>query len=46
MGVDYKVSQLYETAIHEVVRGQKQWKSILKLIGQIYRYEFDNILMV
>lgn len=46
MSVDYKVSKLYDAAIHEVVKGQKQWKSILELTGKIYRYEFDNILMV
>ncbi len=46
MGVDYKVSQIYDAAIREVVKGQAQWKSILKLTGQLYRYEFDNLLMV
>lgn len=46
MRVEYKVSQLYDAAIHEAVKGQEQWKSICRLTGQLYRYEFDNILMV
>lgn len=46
MSVDYKVNQIYDAAILEAVKGQEQWKSILKLAGQLYRYEFDNILMV
>lgn len=46
MSVDYKVSQIYDAAIHEAVKGQTEWKSICKLTGQLYRYEFDNILMV
>lgn len=46
MGVDYKVRQIYTAMIHEVTSTQEVWKSVLRLAGQIYRYEFDNILMV
>ena len=46
MGVDNKVRQIYEQVIHEVTQSQDAWKSVLRLAGQIYRYEFDNILMV
>lgn len=46
MSAENKVSRLYDAAIHEAGRGQTEWKSICKLTGQLYRYEFDNILMV
>lgn len=46
MSVDYKVSQLYDDAIRDVTKGQAEWKSICRLTGQLYRYEFNNILMV
>ena len=46
MGADYKTSRLYDAAIDEVTGNGKAWKSICRLTGQLYRYEFDNILMV
>lgn len=46
MSVDYKVSQLYDDAIREVTKGSSEWKSACRLAGQLYRYEFSNILMV
>ena len=46
MGVDYKVKGIYEYAINSVTKSEKQWKDILKLAGKLYRYEFDNIIMV
>ena len=46
MSVDYKVSQLYDDAIRDVTKGQAEWKSICRLTAQLYRYEFNNILMV
>lgn len=46
MSVDYKVSQLYDDAIRDITKGQSEWKSICQLTGQLYRYEFSNILMV
>lgn len=46
MGVDYQVSQLYDAAIKEAVSSSEVWKKICHLIGNLYRYEFDNILMI
>ncbi len=46
MGADTKTSKLYDAAIDEVTAGGQAWKSICRLTGQLYRYEFDNILMV
>ena len=46
MGVDYQVSQIYDAAIKDVTSGEDTWKSVCRLTGQLYRYEFDNILMI
>ena len=46
MSVDYKVRQIYNVVIKEVTETPEAWKSVLRLAGQIYRYEFDNVLMV
>jgi len=46
MGVDYKVRSLYNVAIEEVAKNQDTWRTVLQLAGQLYRYEFDNIVMV
>ena len=46
MSVDYKVRQIYNETIHEVTKSRENWKEVLRLMGRIYRYEFDNILMV
>ena len=46
MSVDYKVRQIYQQIIQEVTESAESWKSVLRLAGRIYRYEFDNILMV
>lgn len=46
MSVDHKVRQIYNVVIKEVTETQESWKSVLRLAGQIYRYEFDNVLMV
>ena len=46
MSVDYKCSQIYNEVIHEVTKSEQVWKSVLSLCGRIYRYEFDNVLMV
>lgn len=46
MNIDYKVNELYKAAINEIISNKDVWKNICKLIGQLYRYEFDNILMV
>lgn len=46
MSVDYKVRQIYNDIIHEVTKNTENWKDVLSLTGRIYRYEFDNILMI
>ena len=46
MGVDYKVRQIYNETIHEVTKSPENWREVLRLMGRIYRYEFENILMV
>ena len=46
MSVDYKVRQIYNETIHEVTKRPENWKEMLRLMGHIYRYEFDNVLMV
>ena len=46
MGADYKVSQIYDAGIKQVAASEKDWKSVCRLTGRLYRYEFDNILMV
>ena len=37
---------MYDWYIQDITTSEEKWKKILKLTGQIYRYEFDNILMV
>ena len=46
MSADTKTSKLYDATIDEVTASGQAWKSICRLTGQLYRYEFDNILMV
>ena len=46
MIADYMVSQIYRETIHEVTKSPENWMEVLRLTGRIYRYEFDNILMV
>ncbi len=46
MSVDYKVKQIYDAQIRDVTTSQDKWKDVLKLAGNLYRYEFDNILLV
>ena len=46
MSVDYKCRQIYNDVIHEVTKSEEIWNSVLNLCGKIYRYEFDNVLMV
>ncbi|SFQ08943.1 Adenine-specific DNA methylase, N12 class [Lachnospiraceae bacterium XBB1006] len=45
MSVDYKVSKMYENQIKKLP-SRGTWRNVLYLAGQLYRYEFDNILMV
>lgn len=46
MRVDYQVQQLYAVMIKNVTTSEAKWKNICQMIGQLYRYEFDNILMI
>ena len=46
MGVDYQARQIYDMQIRDVTTSADKWKSILKLAGNLYRYEFDNILLI
>lgn len=46
MGVDYKVKSIYDAEIQNVTSSPKRWVDVLHLIGKLYRYEFDNIIMV
>lgn len=43
MGVDMKVKAIYDSEIGNITRSEKNWKDVLKVAGQLYRYEFDNI---
>ena len=42
MGVEYMARQIYQDVIARVT----QTEAVCRLAGQIYRYEFDNVLMV
>ena len=46
MGVDMKVKAIYDSEIGNITRSEKNWKDVLKVTGQLYRYEYDNIVMV
>lgn len=46
MGVDYQVGLLYEEGMKQIVASAGQWKAVCRMTGRLYRYEFDNILMV
>ena len=42
----YKRQAIYDSEISNITRSEKNWKDVLKVAGQLYRYEFDNIVMV
>ncbi len=46
MGVDYQARQIYDMQIRDVTTSADKWKSILRLAGNLYRFEFDNILLI
>lgn len=46
MSVDYMVSQIYDNVIKRVTRTEDDWKAVCRLMGQIYRFDFDNVLLV
>ena len=45
MSVDMKVKAIYDSEISNITRSEKNWKDVLKVAGQLYRYEFDNIVI-
>ena len=42
----YRVQDIYDGGIRHLSGNPDRWKEICKLSGQLYRYEFDNILLV
>jgi N12 class adenine-specific DNA methylase len=46
MGVDYKVQAIYDDQIQDITKSQEKWREVLRLTGNLYRYEFDNIIMI
>lgn len=46
MSADYKVQAIYDEQIQEITSSAKKWQDVLRLAGQLYRYEFDNIIMI
>ena len=46
MRVDYQVGLLYEEGMKQIVSNADNWKAVCRMTGRLYRYEFDNILMV
>ena len=45
MWIDTWTKQVYDSELASACQ-PKRWKDILSLAGQLYRYEFDNILMI
>ena len=43
---DNTVGMYYDNAIHTATKSAKTWEEICWMAGQIYRYEFENVLMV
>jgi len=46
MGINNHVQLIYDTVINQITQSENAWKDVLRLAGQLYRYEFDNIVMV
>lgn len=46
MGTDVYVDRLYNEFIHRITDDEKHWKHVCRMIGKLYRYEFDNILLI
>ena len=38
--------QIYQDVVSRVTQTEADWKAVCRLAGRIYRYEFDNVLMV
>lgn len=46
MSAYYKVQAIYDEQIQDITSSGKKWQDVLRLAGQLYRYEFDNIIMI
>ena len=46
MSINYEAKAIYDEMIQDVTTSPKKWQDVCRLTGQIYRFEFDNILMV
>ena len=46
MSVNYMVKAIYDEQIHDVTKSPEKWKDVLRLSANLYRFEFDNILMI
>ncbi len=43
---DSELQRIYNQEIELAAASGKAWEEILRMAGQLYRYEFDNILMI
>lgn len=46
MSVNYKARMIYDAAVENITKSENVWKDICRMAGQLYRYEFQNILLV
>lgn len=46
MSVNYKAKMIYDAAVENITKSEDVWKDICRMAGQLYRYEFQNILLV
>lgn len=46
MSVNYKARMIYDAAVENITKSENVWKDICHMAGQLYRYEFQNILLV
>lgn len=46
MSADYQAKQIYDAMIGDITESSEKWKEMCRLAGHIYRYEFDNILLI
>ena len=46
MNNQYNVQAIYNVQISAITESQKKWKDILEMAGRLYRFEFDNIILI
>lgn len=46
MNNQYNVQAIYNVRIAAITESQKKWKDILEMAGRLYRFEFDNIILI